>query len=596
MTTKKEGPDKDNARPGEGSIPRRPHATLDLTATEVKTEKPAPQAATQSTSAPQPSSGATRAGNETKTEAKVAEAKAPEPKGPTKPAETATPPGSARAGAAKPEEAAAPKSASAKASGPGFGGFLTHLAAGVVGGFLALLGADTIGPKIAPQLGLPSGSAELSETTAQLHKRLTAIEQAAKDRFGISGVTQELAATQARLAKLDDLTKNVAGLVASQAALGDETRALASKIAQQGSGEADAKRLAKLEDQLATIAAAARDNPQAGPIPQIAQLSGKLADLENTLDNQLAALRKSTAEEIEARIGKVSEASETAKSGAVRIDRELSAIKVDTSRLSQRAEASTADIDRLREMLRLAEEQSGRLKSSIDSLRGDIEAQLKTFAKPAEITGAVAPVAGKLAALEQSLQSVVKAEENRKINAERIVLSLELANLKRAVDRGQSYATELAEVRKVAGSRVDLAALERFKNEGVPALVELQRSFRSVANAMIDADTEPADATIMDRLLAGAKSVVRVRKVSHSPDDTSVEAVVGRMEAALKGARIDEALGESAKLPPKAALPAQDWLTKAEARNAVDKAIGAIEGQLKASLAAGGVPAEKNTQ
>jgi hypothetical protein len=203
----------------------------------------------------------------------------------------------------------------------------------------------------------------------------------------------------------------------------------------------------------------------------------------------------------------------------------------------------------------------------------------------------VSPVSSRLAALEQNLAGVVKNDEDRRVNAERIVLSLELANLKRVIESGQSYASELDAVRKVAGGRVDLGVLERFKEEGVPTDADLSREFRPVMNAVIDADTEPVDGSVVDRLIAGAKSVVRVRRVSHEPDDKSAEAVVARMDAALKEGQLGGVIELARTVPQRASAPLQDWLAKVEARYAVSRAIDTINDELKASLGGAAAPA-----
>jgi hypothetical protein len=163
---------------------------------------------------------------------------------------------------------------------------------------------------------------------------------------------------------------------------------------------------------------------------------------------------------------------------------------------------------------------------------------------------------------------------------------LELASLKRAIDRGERYADELAQAKKVAGP-LNFTVLERYKLEGVPTPTELGKSFPKAANAMLDAEAERADATLVDRLLAGARSIVRVRKAGHAPDDASAEAVVGRMEAALKEGRLAEVLANAKTLPPKAALAGEDWVKKVEARLAVEQALAEVEAALKSSLAPG---------
>jgi hypothetical protein len=139
-------------------------------------------------------------------------------------------------------------------------------------------------------------------------------------------------------------------------------------------------------------------------------------------------------------------------------------------------------------------------------------------------------------------------------------------------------------VRKVAGTTLDLASLARYSREGAPTLPALAKDFRRVANAAIDAEAEPANATVLDRLMSGARSIVRVRKAGHDPADASTEAIVGRMDAALRDGRLGEVLDQGKKLPPKAALAADDWLKKVEARHAVDRSVADIEAVLKSSL------------
>ncbi len=626
MTTKKEGPDKDDARapqapqsqpagaqPGQ---PKKPFATIELKATEVvmKDAKPAAASASSVPATGDAKSSATAPASMTAVPAtgnKPADAKArdskpsdskPSDSKPSDPkaavpqaADPKTPDTGAtasRTGDKTPPAAAKPDTQ--RRSG-GVGSFLSHMAAGIAGGFLALLGADTVAPQMA-QLGLPIGVTGAGPATAEFQKRLAALEQVPRPTAAsvAPDIQQKLAATEARLAKLDDHGKLLAALTDGQSKLAAEGKAIADTLAKTSSADEAVARVAKLEDRLATMAAAADNNPAAGRVPQLAAITGKVADLETTLNNQMSAIRKSVAEQIESRVTVVAESSEAAKSGTVRMDRDVAALKSETSKLGTRMETLKSDGDRLADAMRTVQSEAGGLRSALDGLKGDIEVRLKTLAKPSDVAAAVSPVASKLASLENNLQSVVKSEEDRKANAERIVLSLELGNLKRVLDRGQKYAAELAEVKKAAGGRVDLAALDRYKDTGVATIADLARDFRPVANAILDAESEPADASVVDRLLAGAKSVVRVRKVSHTADDKSAEAIIGRMEQALKDNRLTDVITEAKQLPPRAIQPAQDWLGKVDARASVDRALAAVDGQLKTSLAgasAAGQPA-----
>jgi len=559
MNTKKDEPEKKETAGAAGPPSPRPHATLDLKATVVD-----------------PKSGKDEKGRA---------ASADPGKPGARPAAAGTP-DAPKPGAEKPKATAGnepPMGAVAEpprtpAKSGGHGGFFTHLAAGVAGGIIALLAADLL----ASQLGL-SGSAERGDAVA-LQQRIAALEENSKPTGAATALTARLKAAEGKLTKLEQLTGNVDRLAQGQGALTRDVKALDAKVGAQGdSGGAEA-RITKLEEQLAAMSAAAEGNPDGGGLPQLAGLTGKIADLEQTMTNQLDALRKSVNEELDARLAAATEAGETAKSGTQRIDRELAGIKADNAQLTTRLNALDAESERAAATLRTTQEDLTRLKI-------DLNARLPTFAKPEDVSAAVTPLAGKLSALEQDVQGVVKSEGSRKATAGRIVLSLELANLKRAIDRGKGYAPELAQARKLSDGSLDLAPLARFESTGVPTLSELRQDFKAVAFKMIDAEQEPAAGSIVDRLIAGARSVVRVRKISHEADDKSVEAVVARMEAALGEDRLDDVLDEAKTLPQPAQDAAQNFLAKVEARNAVDRALATVEQQLKASLVAPAAPA-----
>lgn len=596
--TKKE----DNKPAGD---PKRPYATLELKATEVKSEAQKDAATKPGTADPKAAAkpGDTKPAETKPPEAKPADPKATAPKpGDAKIADSkAADPKAADAKGAKPTAspvpptaAKAPTESASKAMPPparssgGFGRFVSHAIAGLIGGGIVLAGAD----HIKPMLGVSTPPPVAADVTDALAKRLAALERTTATPPAIpASVTEKLADAERRLARLDEIARTVAGLGERQGQLSTETKALNEKIKAQTASGSDAERLAKLEATLAVLTSAADADPnRAGRIPQLAALAGKVTDLETALANRIAALRRDLSQEIDGRVGQVAESSEAAKAGAGRLDREIVGIKTDAARLNQRVEAIKATGDRLEQMLRIVQEEAGKVRSALDGLKGDLEGQIKTAAKPADIQTAITPVVAKVTALETSLQGVVKSEADRRVNAERIVLSLELANLKRAMDRGQPFGPELAEVKKSAGTRLQLGPLEPFATKGVATIADLQREFRQVANAVIDADTVKPEGSILENILSGAGTIVRVRKTNPAPDDKSTEAVVSRMELALKDGRLADVIAEAKTLPAKAATPAAAWLKKVEARLTVDRALTAIESDLKSSLAGGPAP------
>jgi len=446
------------------------------------------------------------------------------------------------------------------------GGFFSHLTAGIVGGVLALAGSEWA----LPQLGINGTTSRLADNTSAISERVQKLEKT-------SGASASDIAINDRLAALEKSAERVPAIVESQSRLVAETKAaLASAAGDSGMPEQLA-RIAAVEDRLKALSDAGANDPNANRLEQIAALTGKVADLETALATQLTALRKGVADDVDARVASVAASAEAAKSGTQRIDKDVAGVKSDAVALAQRITNLDADNNRLTSALKTAQDEATALKISLQAVQA-------TAAKPNDVTAAIKPVGDKVAALEQSVQGLVKADDDRRSNSERVVLSLELQNLKRALDGGQAYAGELAAVAKASDGRFDLAALDKFKNEGVPPPANLAQDFRAVANAAIDADVEPADGSVMDRLIAGAKSVVRVRKANHEPDDKSTEAIVGRTEMALKEGRLEDALSESQQLGPKAMAAAKPFLDRVAARVSVDRAVNAIEGQLKSSL------------
>ncbi len=557
MDSKKDESGKKETAGAAGPGSPRPHATLDLKATVIDPKGPkegakeAPKEPAKDQKPTAPSVSAT---------ARSAEPAKPKPASPAP--ETS---------AEKGQPSRGPASATAKPASSSR--FFTHLAAGIAGGIVALLAADMF----ASQLGL-SGSGEQADATAALQRRIEALESSNKGDAA-AALTSRLKTVEAKLEKLERLPGSVAKLEKGQSALSADVNSLDAKVgAQAGDGDA-AARLTKLEDKLNALTEAAARDPEGGGLPQLAAVTGKITDLESTVNNQLDALRKSVSEEIDARLAAATTASEAAKSGTQRIDRELSSIKADNAQLTTRLNALNAETERASQTLRTTQEELTRLKV-------DLNAELPNFAKPDDVSAATKPLSDKISALQQDVQGVVKGEEERKLTAGRIVLSLELANVKRAIDRGTGYSNELAAARRLSDGSIDLAPLSRFADTGVPTLAELRQDFKSVAFKIIDAEQQSTEGSIVERLLAGAKSVVRVRKINHESDDKSVEAIVARMETALNENHLDDVIAQAKTLPPPAQDAARDFLAKVEARNAVDRALASVESQLKASLMA----------
>ncbi|MBU2580957.1 MAG: hypothetical protein KJ622_04480 [Alphaproteobacteria bacterium] len=599
MSQKKFTPGKKPSSPPDQAGGKKPHATLDLKATEVKSasagdsSKAAPETSGSTpgtyTSVPKPGVKAAemKAAEAASASDKPAEAAKP---GDTKTADTAAKGAAASspAGSSTSARPAATATAARQRSGSGIGSFFSHLVAGLVGGFLMLLGADALQPQIAQLktgLGLSQTASKSDTGIAKLSERLAALEsaQGAPGSTDTEALGQKLADAEARLAALEPMQESVAALKAAQEDLSQKAAALGESAGQ--AGNVPEERLSKLEQQLATMTAFAESNKNSGVVPRLASLTGRMADLEETLKNQIAAVRAGVGEDIEARLSKVAESSEAARSGTQRMDRQLSGVANDTARLSQQLETVKADAARIGDTLRVVQEETAKISSQLTGLEGDVTAKFAKLASPDDVNKAVNPVAQQVATLQGQVENVVSAEKNRAQNAKRIVLALELGGLTRAIERGEGFADELAQVKQTAGGILDVAKLEPFESLGVASVAKLQSMFSPVADAIIEASSAPAGDSVLDQLLANARSVVKIRKVSHDADDKSSQATVARMESALAAGRLDDVLKLAEELPAAGKQAAEGWLNKVRDRHSVDQALAALEEQLKSSLA-----------
>lgn len=564
---------------------KRPYATLDLKATEIKVSKiadaPAASGAVKPEAVPLPlpaSAYATASPAAAKASAAAAKPAAPPSPSAAQAAAAARAPASDKDTSSGPTAGAKPVS-----SGPSEtvivqnrGGFLSHLAASLIGGAIALGGWAYGVPELQKQGLIPAaigtGGAE------GVAERIAKLEAAA---------AAKLDAAESRLAALEKSSGAIGELKEAQSRLVAETKAALASAASDAGAPDQLERLTAVENRLKAMADAGANDPNAGRMEQLAALTGKVADLETSLATQLTALRKSVSGDVEARVVSANEAAEAAKSGMQRIDREMAGLKTDSAKLDERIAALKAEIDRTVEQSKVRQEEFAKLKVALDDVKG-------STAKPGDVTAAIAPVSAKIAEIEQGLKDVAAAEAARQTNAERVVLALELQNLKRALDRGQKYEEELAEVEKAAGGKFDLAPLVKFKDQGVPTLADLTRDFRPSVNAMMDAETAPEGGSVVDKLIAGAKSVVRVRRTDLADTDLSAEAIAARMEKALKDGRLGDVLSEASTLSPKAKDAAQPFLDRVSARASVDKALASLENQLKSSLT--GAPGEPQSK
>lgn len=236
------------------------------------------------------------------------------------------------------------------------------------------------------------------------------------------------------------------------------------------------------------------------------------------------------------------------------------------------------------------------LSSQIASLRQQVEA-LKNQAPAATAAAPDSGLSDQMQTQMQALQSQIAAiksasaasataeqdlgrrlsEAEARINdrgpEQQVARAVAAAALKAAIDRGGTFQTELDTFASVAGNDPALQQLQPFAARGVPSRISLQQEFPRVADAMLEAANQPnPDASIADRLMSSAMSVVKVRRVGDVQGDTP-EAKVARVENALQNGDLAAASREWVALPDASKAVAGDFKQRLDARIQVENLV-----------------------
>jgi len=483
-----------------------------------------------------------------------------------------------------------------KNSGGGITWMFTHIIASALGGILVLYGARHVelgaqyiekefGIDIRPSVEIPSA---IEARLAALEKRPTIEPAAIRNELG-----GQIDTLKRQLGGLDQVRQEVKELAARPQPAIPET----AKAGQSEDIENLTQRLATLEATLDSLASATNADGQPTSLAGLTSLSGKVRDLESSLNIEIAELRTNVTENLEKQVSEIAEVSAAAQAGTRRIDKQLAQLQSTISQLEQSSVTSRAARTRIDENARVVRDETAKLRDDLDSLTGNVKQNFKSVMRRKDLENAVSPVAESVAALQSQLTNIVANERNRQANTQRVIVASEWRNLKHIINLGNSYKRELHavknEVKKIDGLSVDFSNLEKFQDRGVQDFGALQKTFTKLAYDVIkaaktgQASENAQNANMMGRVwsvFGGVTSVIRVRNTNFDEADMSVEAIVSRIEKALKKNDVARAMTEIGTLPKEALEPIKTWKSDIEARIKVDEAIAGIEKQLTSSF------------
>lgn len=233
-------------------------------------------------------------------------------------------------------------------------------------------------------------------------------------------------------------------------------------------------------------------------------------------------------------------------------DNAMKSLGIALTALTKRSDEAAGTAADARARADASEKAMTELRNSVQDLGRNASAGLS----PADVDS----LKKRIAALEQLVKAAPADSAAR--------LALSASALRDAVASGASFITELEEVKSLGADEKILAPMTPFAASGVPTVATLAQELRLLIPAMqrVSGARAPIGG-FLERLEANVGKLVRIRPVDAPPGDDA-SAVLARVEIEAANAAVDDALIDLGKLDAATRAPAQDWIRKAQARQA----------------------------
>jgi hypothetical protein len=346
----------------------------------------------------------------------------------------------------------------------------------------------------------------------------------------------DLTPIEGRLSKLE-AAPPPAGDVAVLGALDARIKTLEDRKAETAPDLGDLpSRVTRLEESINALAETAKEG---GSVPDAAALDAKIGDLEQKLQG-----------------------------------------KIDSALAAQQA-ASTTDLKDVQKELEALKAKLGALaEAHLAGDTSDLAPQLTTLDQ-------------RIAKLEAALPELSTAIDRSAASAKSGAAAIAFANLRNAVAPGRPYAAELAALKSLIPDPGDLGALALHADTGIPTTAALAGILTKLAETSAAPPPAPAETSILDSMVASAKSAVSIRRIGADTTGDEPAAVLARAEAALSQGDLAASIKEVESLPAPARDAFAGWLDDAKARASANDSLSKLESTVLASLGGGGGPEAK---
>lgn len=167
--------------------------------------------------------------------------------------------------------------------------------------------------------------------------------------------------------------------------------------------------------------------------------------------------------------------------------------------------------------------------------------------------------------IEDMAAEAVEAERAAEETSRQALARAAMTRLQSSLDAGTPFAPALSDLQGVSAVEVP-AALSTLAEDGIPSLAQLQASYPDYArDALGEARALTAEGDTQERLGAFLLNQLGARSLEPKEGD-SADAVLSRAEAAVKDARLSDALSEISALPEAARAAMAPWVEQAQLR------------------------------
>jgi hypothetical protein len=336
-----------------------------------------------------------------------------------------------------------------------------------------------------------------------------------------------------------------------------------SKLESAPPPEGDAAGLGALDARIKTLEDRKVETP-----PDLSDLTSRVTRLEGSM-NALAETAKEggsvpDAAALDAKIGD--------------LEQRLQG-KIDSALAAQQGESTTDLKDLHKEVEALKAKLGALAEAHLAGDTSDLAPQLTTLDQ-------------RIAKLEAALPELSTAIDRSSASAKSGAAAIAFANLRNAVTAGRPYAAELAALKSLVPDPGDLGALPSHAETGIPTVAALAATLTTLAESSA-APAAPAGTSILDSMMASAKSAISIRRVGSDATGNEPAAVLARADAALKQGDLATAIKEVESLPAPTRDACAGWLADAQARASANDTLSKLESTVLASLGGGAGPEAK---